>query len=79
MKGKLRSFISPEDLRVPDDLLRLGRNIPFVINVKYLGVTFKMIWSHHIERNVFKALRTYVRTCSLFKSGRLSANINLTL
>jgi hypothetical protein len=38
-----------------------------------------MTWRHHIDRTVTKALRTYVRTYSLFKSGRLSTNINLTL
>jgi hypothetical protein len=38
-----------------------------------------MTWRLHIERTVAKALRTYVRTYSLFKSERLSTNIKLTL
>jgi hypothetical protein len=56
MKGKLRRSISPEDLRVPDDILQLIRwdilfvnnvtyhgirwDIPFVNNVTYRGITF---------------------------------------
>jgi hypothetical protein len=38
-----------------------------------------MTWRHHIERTVAKAMRTYVRTYSLFKSGCLSTNSKLTL
>lgn len=82
MKGKLRQCISPEDLRVPDDILQLnGRDIPFVNNVGYLDVAFdrRMAWGHHIERTVAKVLRTYVRTCSLLKSGRLSTSTIHTL
>jgi hypothetical protein len=42
MKRKLRQSISPEDVRVPDDVLQLnGRDIPFVNYVTYLGVTFE--------------------------------------
>jgi hypothetical protein len=47
-------------LRDPNDLLQLnGRNIPFVNNVTYLGVTFnrRMTRRHDIERSVAKALR----------------------
>jgi hypothetical protein len=69
-------------LKVPDDVLQLkGCAIPFVNNVMYLGVTFDrmMMWRHHNERTVDKALCMYVRTCSLFRSGRLSTNIKLTL
>jgi hypothetical protein len=70
--------------RVPDDVLQLnGRDIPFVNNVtyEYLGVIFdrRRAWRHHIESTVAKALSTYVRTYSLFKSGCLSTNIKLTL
>jgi hypothetical protein len=32
-----------------------------------------------MERTVTKALRTYVRTYSLFKSGSLRTNVKLTL
>jgi hypothetical protein len=38
-----------------------------------------MALEHHIERAVNKALRTYLRTYSIFKSGRLTAYIKLTL
>jgi hypothetical protein len=38
-----------------------------------------MTWRLQIERTVAKALRTYIRTYSLFKSDRLSTNIKLTL
>jgi hypothetical protein len=45
------------------------------------SVTFdsKMTRRHLIERTVPTVLRMYIRTYSLFKSGRLSTNINLTL
>jgi hypothetical protein len=47
----------------------------------YLCVTFdrRVTWKHHIERTVAKALRTYVRTYSLFRSWHLSTNIKLQL
>jgi hypothetical protein len=38
-----------------------------------------MTWRQHIEKTVAKALRTYIRTYSLFKSKRLSTNIKLKL
>jgi hypothetical protein len=73
------SFLGvPSPLRFPDNVLRLnGRDSPFVNTVTYLGVTFNrtMTRRHHIGRTVDKALRTYVRTYSLFKSERLSTNI----
>jgi hypothetical protein len=59
-----------------------GRGIPFVNNVTCLGVVAvhrRMTWRHHIERSAAKTLRTYVRTYSPFKSGRLSTNIKLML
>jgi hypothetical protein len=45
------------------------RDVPFVNNVTYLGVTSDrwMTW-----RRLSEALRTYVRTYSLFRSWRLS-------
>jgi ABC-type transporter MlaC component len=82
MKGKPRLSVALKDLRVPEDVLQLnGRNIPFVSNVKYLGVIFdrRMTWRLHIERTAAKALTTYVRTYSLFKRERLNINIKLTL
>jgi hypothetical protein len=69
-------------LRVHENVLQLdGWDIPFVNNVMYTGVTFsrRMTWRLHIERTVAKALHTYLRTYSLFKSERLSTNIKLTL
>jgi hypothetical protein len=67
--------------RVPDGVLQLnGRDIPFANNVTYLGVTFdRMTWRSHIERTVGEVLRNYKRASSVFKSGRLSINIKLTL
>jgi hypothetical protein len=58
-----------------------GQNIPFVNNVKYLGVIFdrKITWGLHIKTILTKAFRAFARTYSLFKSEHLSANIKLTL
>jgi hypothetical protein len=47
MKGKLRRSISPEGVRVHENVLQLcGRGIPYANNVRYLGVTFcrRMKW-----------------------------------
>jgi hypothetical protein len=54
-------------------------DIPSVNNATYLGVTFdrRMARRHNIERTAAKALRTYIRTYSLFKRERLSTNIKL--
>jgi hypothetical protein len=82
MEGKRGRSISPEDLGNLDDVLQLnGRDIHFVINVNYIGVTFdrRMMRTHQIETTIAKALSTYVRAYSLFKSGRLSTNIKTTL
>jgi hypothetical protein len=81
-QGKTQAVYFSRRLTVPDDVLQLnGRDIPFVCNVNYLGVTFnsRMAWRHHIERTVAKALPKCMRTYSLFKYGRLSTNIKLTL
>jgi hypothetical protein len=77
LEENIRRSVSPED-RV---LQLSGRNVPFVNNGKYLDVTFdrRITWRRHIERTVARALRTYVRTCSLFRSGRLSTNLDLTV
>jgi hypothetical protein len=47
----------------------------------YLGVIFdrRMTWRNHTERTVASALCTYIRICSLFKSGPLSTNIKIAL
>jgi hypothetical protein len=58
-----------------------GRNIPFVKHVKYLGVIFdkRIILRLHIEMIEAKAFKTFISIYSLFKSQRLSANINRTI
>jgi hypothetical protein len=58
-----------------------GRIIPFVNDIKYLGVIFdkKITWRLHIQMIEAKAFRTFITVYSLFKSERLSANIKLTL
>jgi hypothetical protein len=47
-----------------------GWNIPFVNNVKYLGVIFdkRITWRLHVERIKAKAFQTFIRLYSLFKS-----------
>jgi hypothetical protein len=62
-------------------LILNGRNIPFVNSVKYLGLIFdkKVSWRLHIEMIEINAIRTLIRIYSIFKSERLSADINLTL
>jgi hypothetical protein len=62
-------------------LILNGRDIPFVNSIKYLGVTFdkKVTWRLQIQTIEAKAFRTFISVYSLFKSGRLSANIRLTL
>jgi hypothetical protein len=62
-----------------DDLQLNGRNIPFVNNVKHLGVIFDrgIKWRLHIEKTAAKALGTYIRTYYIFRSKHLSANIKL--
>jgi hypothetical protein len=79
---KIQAFYFSRRLRVLEEVLQPnGRDISFVNNVTYLGASFdrRMTWKHHIERTVAKALTTYVRTYSLFKSWRLRANLVLTL
>jgi hypothetical protein len=69
-------------LRVPEGVLQLnGQDIPVVNNSTYLGVTFdrRTTWRIHSERTVVKALRTYLRAYSLFKSERLSTSIKLAI
>jgi hypothetical protein len=68
-------------LRVPDDVQLNRRDIPFINNVMYLGVTFDrtMTWRHHNERTVAKAFCMYIRSYSLFRSWCLSTNIKFML
>jgi hypothetical protein len=81
-EDKTQAIYFSHRLRPPESLLTLnGRNIPFVNNVKYLGVIFdkKITWRPHIEMIEAKAFRAFITTYSLFKSKRLSTNIKLTL
>jgi hypothetical protein len=57
-EGKFQAIYISRRLRIPDNVLQLNeRDIPFVNNVTYLGVTFNntMTWRHHTERTVAKA------------------------
>jgi hypothetical protein len=66
----------------PEYFLTLnGRNIPFVNNVKYLGVIFdkRITWRLHIERIEAKAFLTFLRLYSLFEIERLNTYIKLTV
>jgi hypothetical protein len=55
-----------------------GRNIPFVNHVKYLRTIFdkRIALRLHIEMTETKALRTFIRIYTLFKSERLSVTLN---
>jgi hypothetical protein len=55
--------------------------MPFVHNVKYLGVIFnrKIAWGLYIKTIETKAFIAFIRTYYLFKSELLSTNIKLTL
>jgi hypothetical protein len=82
MEGKVRQFISPEDLQpLTTYYNEIHGTFPLVNNIMYPAVTLdrRMTWRYHIERTVAKALREYVRTYSTFKRKRLSTNIKLTL
>jgi hypothetical protein len=76
MKTKLRQSTSLIDV----DRLN-GRNIPFVNNVKYLGVIFdkKITLKLHTDMIEPKAFRTFTRAYCLLKNELLSASIKLTL
>jgi hypothetical protein len=79
-EGKTRAIYFSRRRRLPeDDLQLIGRNIPFVNSVKYLGVTFdrRMTWRPHIKKTAAKALGTYIRTNSIFTSKHLSAHSKL--
>jgi hypothetical protein len=81
-EDKTQAIYLSHRIRPPESLLTLnGRNIPFVNNVKYLGVIFnrKITWRLHIKMIKTKAFRAFIRVYSLFKSERLSTNIKLTL
>jgi hypothetical protein len=81
-ENKTRAIYFTLRNRRPDSLLTLnGRNIPFVNNVKCLGVLFdkRMTWRLYIQMIDAKTFRTFIRIYSLLKNERLSSNIKLTL
>jgi hypothetical protein len=81
-EGKTQAIYFSRRLRVPEDVLQVnGQDIPFVNNTAYLGVNFdrRMRWRLHIETNVDKALRKYLRNYSVLKRERQITNIKLTL
>jgi hypothetical protein len=81
-EDKTRAIYLSHQRAAPGSLLTMnGRNMPFVNNVKYLGVLFdnRITWRLHIERIKAKAFRTFIRLYPLFKSERLNSNIKLTI
>jgi hypothetical protein len=62
-----------------DDFQQNERNIPFVYSVKYHGFILlsKLTFRVHIEKTTAKALGTYHRSYSIYKSKNLSANFKL--
>jgi hypothetical protein len=78
-EDKTQAIYFSHRFRPPEAHLTLSEgNIPFVNHVKYLGVIFdkRITWRLHKEIIEAKAFRTFIRIYSLFKSKRLSANIN---
>jgi hypothetical protein len=80
-EDKTQPIYCSQRLRPHEAQLTLnGRNISFDNHVKYLGVIFeKRIRRLTTEIIETKAFRTFIRIYSLFKSERLSANIEPTL
>jgi hypothetical protein len=62
-------YFSHGNRPVESHLTLKGRNIPFVNNVKYLGINFdrKISWGPHIQRIEATAFRTFINIYSLFK------------
>jgi hypothetical protein len=80
-KDRMQAIYFSHRLRPPEDHLILnGRNTPFDDHVEYFSVISdkRITWRLHEEMIEAKAFRTFIRTYSLFKSERLSANIKLT-
>jgi hypothetical protein len=81
MKGKLRWSISPEDFRVPADVLYLnGRDIPFVNNVTsrcHRGQEDEMETPY--RKDCSQGLAYVRKDLFSIKNGRLNINIELTL
>jgi hypothetical protein len=80
-ENKTQGVCFSRSRRPPESHLTLNeRNIPFVNNVKYLGVIFdkKGTWRLHTEMIEAKVVRTFIRI-SLFKREQLNTNIKWTL
>jgi hypothetical protein len=78
---RLQAIYFSYRIRPPESLLTLNeRNVPFVSNVKYLGVIFdkKITERSHIETIEAKAFREFITTYSLLKNKRLSTDIITT-
>jgi hypothetical protein len=85
-EDKTRGIYFSRSRRPPESRLTLNgkkkkKKIPFVNSSKYIGLIFdrKITFIFQIKIIEAKAIRTFVRTYSLFKSERLRANIKLTL
>jgi hypothetical protein len=81
-EDKTQAIYFSHRIRPPESLLTLNeRNIPFVNNVNYPGVTFdkKITWRSHMEMIEAKTFRAFITTYTLFKSKQLNTNIKLTL
>jgi hypothetical protein len=74
--------INEDKTRAVEACLKLnGRNIPFVKDVRYLGITFdrRITWRPHTDLIVTKAMRTFAQIYALMKSERLSIKTKMTL
>jgi hypothetical protein len=81
-EGKIHTIYLFRKFGVPKNVLQLnGRDIPFVSNVTFLGVTCcrRMTWRYHIWRTAVKALCMYIQTYFIFESMSLNTNIKITL
>jgi hypothetical protein len=81
-EDKTRTVYFSRRLRRIEACLTLkGRNIPFVKDVRYLGVIFdrRITWRSHIDLIVTNALRTFLQIYALMKSERLSIKSKMTL
>jgi hypothetical protein len=81
-EANIQAIYVSHQLKLPEAHLTLkGRNIPFVNRVKYLVVIIdkRITWRLHRMMTEAKASRAFNRIYSVFESGHLSININLTL
>jgi hypothetical protein len=76
-----KNYFVPLKTMDADEGNTTGRDIPFVKDVKFLGVIFdrKITWRYNAETTAAKALQTFIRIYPLLISERLSAKSKLTL